>query len=95
MITFRSHLAELFEKPWKIINSVAEAAKRFVAEARPRGIVIGTKAKANPARGRIYKALARRAATATKGTVYDIAAGRGDMAAPAIVWFDKGKNPFN
>jgi hypothetical protein len=21
MITFRSHLAELFEKPWKIINS--------------------------------------------------------------------------
>jgi hypothetical protein len=77
-----------------VIGTVVEAAKRFVKETRPRGIVIGTKANANPARGRIYKALARRAATATNGTVYDTAMARGDMAAPAIVWFDKGKNPF-
>lgn len=77
-----------------VIGTVVEAAKRFVAEVRPRGIVIGTKAKANPARGRIYKALARRAAAVTRGTVYDLAMARGDMAAPAIVWFRKSDNPF-
>lgn len=77
-----------------IIGTVVEAAKRFVKQNRPRGIIIGTKAEANPARGRIYKALARRAAAAANGTVYDLALARGDMAAPAIVWFRKGKNPF-
>ena len=77
-----------------VIGTVVEAAKRFVRKHRPRGIVIGTKAKANPARGRIYKALARRAAAVTRGTVYDLAMARGDMAAPAIVWFRKSNNPF-
>lgn len=77
-----------------VIGTVVEAAKRFVAEVRPRGIVIGTKANANPARGRIYKALARRAAAVTRGTVYDLAMARGDMAAPTIVWFRKSDDPF-
>lgn len=77
-----------------IIGTVVEAAKRFVKQNRPRGIIIGTKAEANPARGRIYKALARKAAAAANGTVYDLAMARGDMAAPAMVWFRKGKNPF-
>ena len=77
-----------------IIGTVVEAAKRFVRKHRPRGVVIGTKAEANPARGRIYKALARKAAAATRGTVYDLALARGNMAAPAIVWFRKSDDPF-
>lgn len=77
-----------------VIGTVVEAAKQFVKKKRPRGIVIGTKADANPARGRIYKALAHRAAAAARGTVYDLSMARGDMAAPAMVWFRKGKNPF-
>ena len=77
-----------------VIGTVVEAAKRFVNKKRPRGIVIGTKADANPARGRIYKALARKAAAVTRGTVYDLAMARGDMAAPAIVWFRKSDDPF-
>lgn len=76
-----------------IIGTVVEAAKRFVKQNRPRGIVIGTKSDANPARGRIYKALARKAAAAANGTVYDLAVARG-MAAPAIIWFRKDDNPF-
>lgn len=77
-----------------VIGTVVEAAKRFVKKYRPRGIVIGTKSDANPARGRIYKALARRAAAAARGTVYDLDLARGNMAAPTIVWFRKADNPF-
>lgn len=77
-----------------VIGTVVEAAKRFAKKHRPSGIVIGTKSEANPARGRIYKALARKAAAATRGTVTDLTLGRGDMAAPAMVWFRRGKNPF-
>ncbi len=77
-----------------IFGTVVEAAKRFVKKNRPRGIVIGTKANANPARGRIYKALARKAAAVTRGTVYDLAMARGNMAAPAMVWFRKKHDPF-
>lgn len=77
-----------------IIGTVVEAAKRFVRKNRPRGVVIGTKKEANPARGRIYKALARKTAAAAKGTVYDLGMARGDMAAPAIIWFRKRDDPF-
>ena len=77
-----------------VIGTVVEAAKRFVRKHRPRGVVIGTKAEANPARGRIYKALARKAAAVTRGTVYDLGMARGDMAAPAMVWFRKRDDPF-
>ena len=78
-----------------VLGAVVDAAREFVKNNHPvRGIIIGTKTSANPARGRIYKALARRAAAAANGTVYDLALARGDMAAPAMVWFRKGKNPF-
>lgn len=77
-----------------VIGTVVEAAKRFVSKHRPRGVVIGTKKEANPARGRIYKALARKAAAVTRGTVYDLGMARGDMAAPAIIWFRKRDDPF-
>ena len=77
-----------------VIGTVVEAAKRFVRKHRPRGVVIGTKKEANPARGRIYKALARKAAAVTRGTVYDLGMARGDMAAPAMVWFRKRDDPF-
>lgn len=77
-----------------VIGTVVEATKRFVAKHRPRGIVIGTKKEANPARGRIYKALARKAATASRGIVHDLALARGDMAAPAMIWFRKRSDPF-
>jgi len=77
-----------------VIGTVVEAAKRFVRKHRPRGVVIGTKKEANPARGRIYKALARKAAAVTRGTVYDLGMARGDMAAPAIIWFRKRDDPF-
>jgi hypothetical protein len=77
-----------------VIGTVVEAAKRFVRKHRPRGVVIGTKAEANPARGRIYKALARKAAAVTRGTVYDLGRARENMAAPAIIWFRKRDDPF-
>jgi len=77
-----------------VIGTVVEAAKRFVSKHRPRGVVIGTKKEANPARGRIYKALARKAAAVTRGTVYDLGMARGDMAAPTIIWFRKRDDPF-
>jgi len=77
-----------------ILGTVVDATKKFVDEVKPRGVLIGTKKDANPARGRIYKALARKAATAAGGKVYDLAFGRGEMAAPAIVWFDKSHDPF-
>ena len=77
-----------------VIGTVVEAAKLFVRKHRPRGVVIGTKKEANPARGRIYKALARKTAAAAKGTVYDLGMARGDMAAPAIIWFRKRDDPF-
>ena len=77
-----------------ILGTVVEATKMFANNMKPRGIIIGTKSDANPARGRIYKALARKAAAAAGGKVYDLAMARGDMAAPAIVWFDKSHDPF-
>lgn len=77
-----------------VFATVVEAAKRYVKRHKPSGIIVGTKADANPARGRIYRALARRAAAAIGGKVYDLALGRDDMAAPTLVWLDKKRDPF-
>ena len=73
-----------------VLGAVVDAAREFVKANDPvRGIIIGTKTYANPARGRIYKALARKAAAAVGGTVHELDIARGGMAAPTIVWLDK------
>lgn len=77
-----------------VLATVVEAAKRYVKRHKPSGIIVGTKKEANPARGRIYRALARRAAAAIGGKVYDLAIGRDEMAAPTMIWLDKKRDPF-
>jgi hypothetical protein len=73
-----------------VLGAVVDASREFVKNNDPvRGIIIGTKTSANPARGRIYKALARKAAGAVGGTVHELDIARGGMAAPTIVWLDK------
>ena len=75
-----------------IIGTVVTIAKEFEKDQKPRGIIFGSKVTANPARGRIYKMLAKRTAAAVGGTVIDINA-RYDMKDGGIVWLDK-QNPF-
>jgi hypothetical protein len=76
-----------------IIGTVVAIAKQFVKDKDPRGIIFGTKLNANPARGRIYKMLAKRTAAAIGGTLIDIDA-RENMKQGGIVWLDK-TNPFS
>lgn len=75
-----------------IIGTVVTIAKQFEKDQKPRGIIFGSKVTANPARGRIYKMLAKRTATAVGATLIDIDA-RYDMKQGGIVWLDK-QNPF-
>jgi hypothetical protein len=77
-----------------VLGAVVDASREFVKTEPVRGIIFGTKTSANPARGRIYKALARRAAAATGGKMYELGVAREGMAAPAIAWFDKSNDPF-
>ena len=73
-----------------VLGAVVDAAREFVKNNHPvRGIIIGTKTSANPARGRIYKALARKAAGAVGGKVHELDFAREGMAAPTIMWLDK------
>jgi len=76
-----------------IIGTVVAIAKQFVKDKDPRGIIFGAKLNANPARGRIYKMLAKRTAAAVGATVVDIDA-RENMKQGGIVWLDK-TNPFS
>lgn len=76
-----------------ILGAVTDAAVDFVKQKKPRGIIFGTKTTANPARGRIYKMLARAAAKKTGGVVHEIDSPRPGMVNGGIVWFDKS-NPF-
>jgi hypothetical protein len=76
-----------------ILGAVADAAKDFVKKKKPRGIILGTKETANPARGRIYKMLARSAAQEMGGEVIEVGNARDRMANGVIVWFDR-ENPF-
>lgn len=76
-----------------ILGAVVDAAVDFVKQKKPRGIIIGTKETANPARGRIYRMLARSAAKKTDGVVHELDSPRPRMANGAVVWFDK-TNPF-
>lgn len=76
-----------------ILGAVTDIAVDFVKQKKPRGIVLGTKPTANPARGRIYKMLARSAAKKTGGEYHEINEPRIGMANGVIVWFDQ-KNPF-
>ena len=75
-----------------IIGTVVTIAKEFEKDQKPRGIIFGSKVTANPARGRIYKMLAKRTAAAVGATLIDIDA-RYDMKQGGIVWLDK-QNPF-
>lgn len=72
-----------------ILGAVTDAAKDFVKRMKPRGIILGTKLTANPARGRIYKAIARAAARETGGEFHELDEPRAGMANGAIVWYDK------
>ena len=73
-----------------VLGAVVDAAREFVKANDPvRGIIIGTKTYANPARGRIYKALARKAAGAVSGKVHELDFAREGMAAPTVIWLDK------
>ena len=73
-----------------VLGAVVDAAREFVKNNHPvRGIIIGTKTSANPARGRIYKSLARKAAGAVGGKVHELDFAREGMAAPTIIWLDK------
>lgn len=73
-----------------VLGAVVDAAREFVKNNHPvRGIIIGTKTSANPARGRIYKALARKAAGAVGGKVHELDFAREGMAAPTVIWLDK------
>ena len=76
-----------------ILGAVTDAAKDFVNKKNPRGIIFGTKETANPARGRIYRMIARVTARETGGEVTEIDSPRTAMANGVVVWFDK-KNPF-
>lgn len=76
-----------------ILGAVTDAAVDFVKQKKPRGIILGTKTTANPARGRIYKMLARAAAKKTGGTFHETETSRDRMANGVIVWFDK-EEPF-
>lgn len=76
-----------------ILGAVTDAAKDFVRQKKPRGLIFGTKETANPARGRIYKAIAKQAASKTGGKVIEVGAARDGMANGVMVWFDR-KNPF-
>lgn len=77
-----------------ILGAVRDIAKDFVEKKKPRGIILGTKLTANPARGRIYKNLARIAARETGGELHELDFAREGMKNGAMVWFDT-KNPFN
>ena len=73
-----------------VLGAVVDAAREFVKANDPvRGIIIGTKTSANPARGRIYKALARKAAGAVGGKVHELDFAREGMAASTVIWLDK------
>jgi len=76
-----------------ILGAVTDAAKDFVRQKKPRGIILGTKETANPARGRIYKMLARSAAREMGGEVVEVDNARERMANGVVVWFDR-ENPF-
>ena len=76
-----------------ILGAVTDAAKDFVKTKKPRGIILGTKETANPARGRIYKMLARSAAREMGGEVVEVGNPRERMANGVVVWFDR-ENPF-
>jgi hypothetical protein len=76
-----------------ILGAVTDAAKDFVRQKKPRGIILGTKVTANPARGRIYKMLARSAAREMGGEVIEVSDAREGMANGVMVWFDR-ENPF-
>lgn len=76
-----------------ILGAVTDIAVDFVKQKKPRGIILGTKETANPARGRIYKMLARSAAKKTGATVHEIDSPRIGMVNGVIVWFDK-EEPF-
>lgn len=76
-----------------ILGGVVDAAREFYRAKNPRGFIIGTKPTANPARGRIYKALARVAGRELGGDVTDIPYARSGMKDGAMIWFDRS-NPF-
>jgi nucleoside diphosphate kinase len=76
-----------------ILGAVTDIAVDFVKQKKPRGIILGTKETANPARGRIYKMLARSASKNTGGVVHEIDNPRTGMANGVMVWFDDD-NPF-
>jgi len=76
-----------------ILGAVTDAAVDFVKQKKPRGIILGTKTTANPARGRIYKMLARSAAKKTGGTFHEMETSRDRMANGVMVWYDDD-NPF-
>lgn len=85
----------------KIINTVMDVAKKVKARINPKAVFFGTTEKANPARGRIYKSLAQRAASTLGGLYYELGSfmrkaslGRSITIANSVaVWFDKS-NPL-
>jgi hypothetical protein len=84
----------------KIINTVVDVAKKLKARINPKAVFFGTTSKANPARGRIYKSLAKRAASTLGGLYYELGSfmrkgfgGSTTIANAVAVWFDKS-NPL-
>jgi hypothetical protein len=85
----------------KIINTVVDIAKKVKARINPKAVFFGTTTKANPARGRIYKSLAKRAASTLGGLYYELGSfmrkgiigGNTTIANAVAVWFDKS-NPL-
>jgi hypothetical protein len=76
-----------------ILGAVTDIAMDFVKQKKPRGIILGTKPTANPARGRIYKTIARAAAKKAGGTYHEIDSPREGMVNGVMIWFDES-NPF-
>ena len=84
----------------KIINTVMDVAKKLKEQIKPKAVFFGTAEKANPARGRIYKSLAKRAASTLGGLYYELGSfmrkgfgGSSTIANSVAVWFDKS-NPL-
>lgn len=76
-----------------ILGGVVDAARDFYKRKKPRGFIVGTKPTANPARGRIYKTLARMAGREFGAEVTEVEEARQGMKDAAVIWFDRS-NPF-
>lgn len=70
----------------KVLATVLDISKAFVAKSNPLGIVIGTKTEAKDARGRIYAGMASRNAGKVIPIPYPPRAG---MKHGNMIWFDK------